>query len=95
MATVTLDRLGSATDLRAVFSSGEQYLPASGGALEANSETPSDYHVPSSTSVALESNVHRHSFTVPAPTIKPVTLDFVILDIVAHSVAGSGEIHLE
>jgi hypothetical protein len=95
MATVTLDRPGSATNLRAVFSAGTQYLPSAGGALETNSGMPSDYHVSSAASIALESNVNRHSFTVPAPTVKPVTLDFVILDVAAHSVVGSGEIHLE
>jgi hypothetical protein len=95
MATVTLDRPGSATNLRAVFSSGALYLPSAGGTLETNSGTPVDYQVSSAASIALENNVNRHAFTVPVPTIKPVTLDFVILDVSAHSVVGSGEIHLE
>jgi hypothetical protein len=94
MATVTLDRTGVATDLRIVFSSGTTYLPTAGGALEAHSGTATDYHVSAASSVLLEGTVNRHSFTVPTPSVLPVSLDFVILDIVAHAVVGNGSINL-
>jgi hypothetical protein len=95
MATITLDRSGAATNLRAIFSSGALYLPAAGGALQAHSGTPSDYHVAATSSVALEGQVNRHTFTIPMPAALPVTLDVAIVDIVAHVLVGIDRVRVD
>jgi hypothetical protein len=94
MANVFVIAPSGNTNLRAVFTSGAQYLRADNGQLESFDDVTS-YRVSPTDSVLLSAELSRYRFVIPNPVSLPITLNFVVSDIATHEILGAGYVRLD